>query len=42
VTGYYDPKNPKDAVLEMPTSSAALILALVAGAGVGAIGVYQW
>lgn len=42
VTVHYDPKNPHDAVLEMPTNAMVPMLIIVVGVVVSAIGGYLW
>ena len=42
VTVYYDPRNPRDAVLEIPATGIVPLLFIVAGVTVGLFGFYKW
>ena len=41
-TVYYDPGQPRDAVLEIPTTSALPLVYTAAGLGLSIFGVYKW
>lgn len=42
VTVYYDPDNPRDAVLEIPDSSIVPALYIVVGVAISIIGIHKW
>jgi hypothetical protein len=42
VTVYCDPRNPHDAVLEIPARGIVPLLLVVAGVVVGLVGFYKW